>query len=177
MDFILNNKIQFGIITLILLITILYFSGLFSKSKNNKETFINNTKKKTTETSCGCGSASRNSGKGDNVKELDNEGLNEHLDKMASDNIFRVYNFNTSWCKYSLLFATEWSKFETLVEDNESIKTYDVKCDEEENKEFCEQADVPGYPSIVIVINNKKINYPGQRNAISILKFIKELTQ
>ena len=87
----------------------------------------------------------------------------------------KVYNFNTSWCRYSVMFAPEWSKFESMVENNKNIKTIDVKCDDENNTLLCQKFDVPGFPSIIIEKDNKPINYEGARSAEAILDYIESL--
>lgn len=86
-----------------------------------------------------------------------------------------IYNFNTSWCKYSVMFAPEWSKLESIVENDSTIEAIDVKCDDENNNSICQKFDVPGFPSVVIVKDNNKINYEGARNAEAILDFVKSL--
>lgn len=86
-----------------------------------------------------------------------------------------VYNYNTSWCKHSVMFAPEWSKFESIVESIPNITAIDVKCDDEANKEICDKSGVPGFPSVVIIKDDTKIDYSGPRNAEAILEFIKHL--
>lgn len=95
-------------------------------------------------------------------------------DKITGSKI-TVYNYNTSWCKYSVMFAPEWSKFETLVESLPNITAIDVKCDDEANKEICDKSGVSGFPSVVIMKDNTKIDYSGPRNAEAILEFINNL--
>ncbi|ADO67205.1 putative protein disulfide isomerase [Cafeteria roenbergensis virus] len=86
-----------------------------------------------------------------------------------------VYNFNTSWCRYSVMFAPEWSKFETMIDTDKSINAIDVKCDDSNNDGLCQKYDVPGFPFIVIEKDNKRIDYQGPRSATSLLEFIKSL--
>lgn len=87
----------------------------------------------------------------------------------------KVYNFNTSWCRYSVMFAPEWAKFETLVEKYDNIEALDIKCDDESNEGICREFDVPGFPSVVVEKNGQVVAYNGMRNAEAILSFVLEL--
>ena len=93
----------------------------------------------------------------------------------TSESKVKVYNFNTSWCRYSVMFSPEWAKFESMVENNPNIEAVDVKCDEEDNEQMCMNFDVPGYPSIVIVKDGERMDYPGQRNADDLLDYVSSL--
>jgi len=95
--------------------------------------------------------------------------------QISSISPIKVYNFNTSWCKYSVMFAPEWSKFESMVEKDSLIEAIDVKCDDDENNSLCKEFDVPGFPSVVIMNGDKRINYEGARNAEALLEFVKSL--
>ena len=93
----------------------------------------------------------------------------------SGDSKIKVYNFNTSWCRYSVMFAPEWAKFESMVEENENIEALDVKCDDESNEGLCASFDVPGFPSVVVVKGDEKRDYSGARSAEAILKFVESL--
>lgn len=84
----------------------------------------------------------------------------------------KVYNFNTSWCKYSVMFAPEWTKFEDLVSSNPRIRALDVKCDDDKNEGICNNYNVPGFPSVVIEYNNNVELYEGERSAEALLKYV-----
>jgi thiol-disulfide isomerase/thioredoxin len=93
-------------------------------------------------------------------------------------NLIKVYNFNTSWCGYSVRFQPEWDKFQKEVnaEDNLlNIHAYDIKCDDNDNKQMCNDYNVSGFPTIIIEKDNKKINYNGPRNTEAIIETIKNL--
>lgn len=153
-DLIQNNKNLVIIVSLIFFFIILYFLTKKTENLNN----IMNTE-----------------------LNIEHE-IEEHNDnkehEITKDNLnskIKVYNFNTSWCSYSVMFAPEWSKFEAMVENNENIDAIDIKCDDENNNSICKTFDVPGFPSVVIVKDNKKIDYQGQRNAEAIFDFINTL--
>jgi len=82
-----------------------------------------------------------------------------------------IYNFNTSWCGYSVRFQPIWDEFSKLV-DNTNVIAIDVKCDNDENKKLCSQFDIPGYPSIVKVTSDGTDNYNGPRTVESLLEFV-----
>lgn len=84
------------------------------------------------------------------------------IEKSNSEKI-KVYNFNTSWCGYSVKFQPIWNTFCDSVKDNDTVQTYDIKCDDENNKNLCNKFNVPGYPSVIIVRNNELIPYIGPR--------------
>lgn len=93
-------------------------------------------------------------------------------------NLIKVYNFNTSWCGYSVRFQPEWDKFQKEVNTRDNllnIHAYDIKCDNSDNKQMCSDYNVPGFPTIIIEKDNKKINYNGPRNTEAIIETIKNL--
>jgi thiol-disulfide isomerase/thioredoxin len=92
-------------------------------------------------------------------------------------NLIKVYNFNTSWCGYSVRFQPEWEKFEKEIEsiDNLYIQAYDIKCDDTNNKQMCNDYEIPGFPTIIIEKDNEKINYNGPRTTNAIIETIKNL--
>ena len=83
-----------------------------------------------------------------------------------------VYNFNTSWCRYSREFEPEWNAFVNSLKNSDNIKAIDVKCDNDQNKELCKKYDIPGYPSVVIESKNNVELYNGQRNSKAIRKYL-----
>jgi thiol-disulfide isomerase/thioredoxin len=94
-----------------------------------------------------------------------------------NSNLIKVYNFNTSWCGYSVRFQPEWEKFENEIKliNNLSIQAIDIKCDNINNKQMCNDYEIPGFPTIIIEKDGKKINYNGPRTANAIIETIKNL--
>ena len=92
-------------------------------------------------------------------------------------NLIKVYNFNTSWCGYSVRFQPEWEKFEKEINsiDNLYIQAYDIKCDDTNNKQMCNNYEITGFPTVIIEKNNQKINYNGPRTANAIIETITNL--
>lgn len=110
-----------------------------------------------------------------NVQEEQQENISNNTESNLNNSKIKIYNFNTSWCKYSVMFAPEWSKLESMVENDPNIEVIDVKCDDENNESLCQTFEVPGFPSVVIMKDNTRIDYEGPRNAESILEYVKSL--
>ena len=106
-----------------------------------------------------------------NIKDTFSNSANKN------SNLIKVYNFNTSWCGYSVRFQPEWEKFEKEIEliDNLNIKAFDIKCDNTNNKQMCDDYEIPGFPSVIIEKDGKKINYNGLRTAVAIIETITNL--
>jgi hypothetical protein len=101
-----------------------------------------------------------------------NEGFTKNLKSKI-----RIFNFNTKWCDWSRKFQPEWDNFTKSVQKNKNlvhITPYDIKCDEEQNKEMCNNYQIPGYPYVIIEKDNDQIPYTGERSAVSLLKFIEK---
>lgn len=85
----------------------------------------------------------------------------------------KIYNFNTSWCGYSLKFQPIWNQFYEQV-NNPDIEIIDVKCDIQENQNFCKKYEIPGYPSILKETSSGEIiHYKGPRTVESLVNFTK----
>ncbi len=90
----------------------------------------------------------------------------------------KMFNFNTEWCGWSKKFQPEWNKFSELVKKNSKlshVSVIDVKCDNPENEAMCEKYQVPGYPYVVVEVNDKPMPYNGERSAESLLSFVESL--
>lgn len=106
-----------------------------------------------------------------NIKDTFSNSANKN------SNLIKVYNFNTSWCGYSVRFQPEWEKFQREIEsiDNLNIEGFDIKCDNTNNKQMCDDYEIPGFPSVIIEKDGEKINYNGPRTATAIIETIKNL--
>lgn len=76
----------------------------------------------------------------------------------------KVYNFNTTWCGYSVRFQKVFDEFQEKHKNNANVKIIDVKCDDEKNKNICEEYSVPGYPTIIFEKGQEKIDFQGDRD-------------
>lgn len=96
-------------------------------------------------------------------------------EKFDNSNIV-IYNFNTTWCGWSKRFQPVWDKFsETAKKELPNVKVVDVKCDDKQNDDLCKQFKVPGYPSVVAVVNGESKVYGGSRTEEDLLTFAKSL--
>lgn len=115
----------------------------------------------------------------ENENELDNKvkllnpnnGMNFML--LEDENIkTKVYNFNTTWCRYSVDFQSEWNTFSNSLKISDGIKAIDVKCDDDKNKDLCQKFNVPGYPTVVIESGDNVNIYNGLPTSQSLRKFL-----
>ena len=140
-----KNFINLIIYFVIIIICIIIFAIYF----NRKESFIpfdTNTKPNNTDT---------------NNKPNNNS------------NTTKMYNFNTSWCGYSVRFQPIWDEFKKS-NANPSLEIIDVKCDNDDNKDLCKKYDVPGYPSVVKVHSDGSIkHFDGTRTVEGLMDFSK----
>jgi thiol-disulfide isomerase/thioredoxin len=108
------------------------------------------------------------------------EEVNEDVPVKTSNNNnnTKVYNFNTSWCGWSVKFQPEWDNFTQAVQSDPSlsgVEVIDVKCDNPENEKMCKDFEVNGFPTVIIDHNGQKGVYKGARDAKEMLETIKEL--
>ena len=81
-----------------------------------------------------------------------------------------IYNFNTRTCGWSKKFQPEWDKFSELAKSSlPNIIVKDVKC--EDNNEMCSKYNVPGYPYVVLEIDETIIPFNGERTVESLTDF------
>jgi thiol-disulfide isomerase/thioredoxin len=142
--------LKYILITFIILILILiiYFY---------QDTFTNNN-----DNNCGC----NNNGFLDSDVKQERPKINKNLPT--------IYNFNTSWCHYSIEFQKIWDEF-TLLNKNNKINIIDVKCDNPKYKDFCQKYNIYGYPTIIGEKNNKIKIFNKDRTIKDLNQFVKEL--
>jgi thiol-disulfide isomerase/thioredoxin len=95
-----------------------------------------------------------------------------------TNNKVKVYNFNTSWCGWSVRFQPEWNKFQDAVKSNVSLSNvdaFDIKCDKPENEEVCKEFDIQGFPTVIIEANGKRGLYKGPRESKDLIETVKDL--
>jgi thiol-disulfide isomerase/thioredoxin len=107
------------------------------------------------------------------------EGKSDSKDaKDAKDAKVKVYNFNTSWCGWSVRFQPEWQKFEEEIKskgDLGHVQAHDVKCDNPENDFLCKEYEVAGFPTVIIETNGKRGVYKGPRDSKNLVETIQDL--
>ena len=90
----------------------------------------------------------------------------------------KVYNFNTSWCGWSVRFQPEWKKFEETVKNDmslDNIQAFDIKCDDPANESKCKDFEVQGFPTVIIEVDGKRGVYSGPRESDKIVETLKDL--
>lgn len=81
--------------------------------------------------------------------------------------------YYTEWCGFSRQFLPVWDDLEKDIK-NTDINIDLIKIDCEKNKDKCINNNIRGYPTVVLEVNGKKIEYKSMRNVESIKKFIIE---
>jgi thiol-disulfide isomerase/thioredoxin len=93
-----------------------------------------------------------------------------------NDSGLKVYNFNTSWCGYSVRFQPIWDKFSS-ANKSDAITIVDVKCDDEKNEKLCKSAKygVQGFPTVLAEKNGKVQHYEVQRTQEGLEAWVNKL--
>ena len=127
--------------------------------------------------------------KENNIPQGINESDAEDYESVSSDNSsvepfvdtgdkIKVYNFNTSWCGWSVKFQSEWDKFSNSVKSDSSlnnIDVFDVKCDKPENEAVCKEFEVEGFPTVIIEAGGRRGLYKGPRTSDDLVSTVKDI--
>lgn len=101
------------------------------------------------------------------------ESMSNIANEINESELPTLYNFNTEWCGYSKQFQPVWDEFSDRMKNNKingkKVICKDIKCEKKENEDICQ--NVPGYPTIKLVINNNEIDYNGERSVDALEKF------
>jgi thiol-disulfide isomerase/thioredoxin len=100
------------------------------------------------------------------------ENFNQSKDKV------KLYNFNTSWCGYSVRFQPEWDLFQEEINSKgqlSNVQAYDIKCDDPSFEQMCKKYDVPGFPTVIIEKGSDKKVYQGPRTAKALIETMEQL--
>lgn len=92
-----------------------------------------------------------------------------------SPNKLKVYNFNTSWCGYSVRFQPEWDTFQKEINSKGNIsevQAYDIKCDDPSFEQMCKDYDVPGFPTVVMEKGSDAKVYEGPRTSKALIETV-----
>ncbi len=93
--------------------------------------------------------------------------------------IIKILNFNTEWCGWSRKFQPEWDAFMEYVKNSSNnlthVQALDVKCDNESNKDICEEYKVPGYPYVIVEVNGSRKSYEGERTKDALISFVSSI--
>ena len=115
--------------------------------------------------------------KGDKSKSAEKFSAEKSI--LKTKPIIKIFNFNTEWCGWSKRFQPEWDKFMDHVKDPANnlthIQAFDIKCDDKNNENICNEYQVPGYPYVIIRENDNKTAYDGARNKKALVEYVKAL--
>ena len=113
----------------------------------------------------------------DNTTYTDTENFEEGPAPVSDDSV-KIYNFNTSWCGWSVKFQPEWQKFTDYVNSGTNlshVKCFDVKCDKPENEGICKDYEIQGFPTVLIEAGGKRGVYKGPRESKDLIETVGEL--
>jgi len=99
----------------------------------------------------------------------------ESSSKEKENDKIKVYNFNTSWCGWSVRFEPEWKKFENEVKskgDLSHVEAHDVKCDNPANDFLCKEYEVAGFPTVIIESKGQRGVYKGPRDSKNLVETV-----
>ena len=82
----------------------------------------------------------------------------------------KVELYYAEWCGHCNKFKPEWEKFKKNALDG-GIKTNEYEAEKDKTK--VEEANVSGFPTIIITINGKKEDYNGPRTAEALMEYVK----
>ena len=85
----------------------------------------------------------------------------------------KFINFNATWCYWSKKLVPTWTKLEEIAKNTNNLEVIDIKCDLEENQEICKLNGIEGYPTIKLFVDDKILDYNGDRSLDDMLNFIK----
>ena len=81
-----------------------------------------------------------------------------------------LYLFKADWCPHCINFMPTWES----IKNNNKDKINFIKYDSQENREQIKEFGVDGFPTIILKIGDKAIEYVGPRDENSILNFIQQ---
>jgi thioredoxin 1 len=77
--------------------------------------------------------------------------------------------FKAEWCGHCKSFKETWNK---LKKDNDNVKF--VTYDSEVNKNEIKKYGIQGFPTLILLVDDKSIEYVGPRNKEAIEEFINQ---
>ena len=106
------------------------------------------------------------------IKDYNGPRTFEGLRSIITNTKIKIYNFNTSWCGYSVQFQPVWNTFYNSIKINDNVEAFDIKCDDNKNKELCTKYNIEGYPTIIIDNGTNITKYNGPRTLEGLKKAV-----
>lgn len=85
-----------------------------------------------------------------------------------------LYLFKANWCGHCSNFMPVWNDINKTFSNTLNIQTFDVD-NQKDNKMFKEH-NIQGFPTLILIKNNEKIEYNGSRDLDSVTNFINSYT-
>jgi len=87
--------------------------------------------------------------------------------------------FHVSWCPHCKNFLPEWNKLgDSISSNNKKCKVIEEQCDAKGNEDAPKRYNVAnrieGYPAVMLFKGSEIVEYDGNRNSDSIIKWVKE---
>mmetsp|Transcript_36191 Transcript_36191/g.35139 ORF Transcript_36191/g.35139 Transcript_36191/m.35139 type:complete len:201 (+) Transcript_36191:160-762(+) len=80
--------------------------------------------------------------------------------------------FFAPWCPHCKKFVPVWEQY--AFDNYKELNFGRVDCTDPENADLCESFDVEGYPSLLLLINNKTYDFKGSRRREELERFINQ---
>ena len=81
-----------------------------------------------------------------------------------------IYLFKADWCPHFKMFKSTWDGLKQELDDKIKFITYDSEKHTKEIKSF----NIQGYPTIILTVGDKAIEYVGPRDGTSLKEFINQ---
>jgi thiol-disulfide isomerase/thioredoxin len=82
----------------------------------------------------------------------------------------KIYLFKADWCPHCRMFKSTWADLEKQLKDKIKFITYDADKHADKIKLF----NVQGFPTIILTVGDKAIEYVGPRDEASLKEFINQ---
>lgn len=83
-----------------------------------------------------------------------------------------IYLFKADWCPHCTKFIPIWEMLKKNLAHKINFVTYDSEKHAEEIKNY----KISGFPTIILIVNNKAVEYEGPRDENSVNDFINQYT-
>ena len=80
----------------------------------------------------------------------------------------KLFLFKADWCMHCKIFAPTWNSLQNNIKDNVKFITYDSEKNANKIKAF----KISGFPTLILQVNDKAIEYVGPRDEQSLKDFI-----
>jgi len=85
----------------------------------------------------------------------------------------RLINYHADWCPHSKSFLPFWTEFANQVRvEYPFVGVFDIQCSGPEQQK-CQAAGIDGFPTVVLNIANRKIEYKGTRNIVAMMAWLR----